>query len=102
MAREAVAVVVLLILLALITITVAFRHRERTQWSVVIDSAEPGFYQITWEEPATNRFGPKVCFPSACDWCAEDILLDGSAKPRCAWDECAAGGRSILRSSHQA
>ena len=45
--------------LALITVPLVFRQPEHTQWSVVFDSADAGFYQKTWEEPATNLFGPK-------------------------------------------
>ena len=35
------------------------RPSGRTQWAIVFDSADAGFYRLTWEEPATNRFGPK-------------------------------------------
>src|SRR5580765_7006824 len=46
-------------MLALITAPMLVRQQDRTQWSVVFDTADAGFYQKTWEEPATNLFGPK-------------------------------------------
>jgi hypothetical protein len=46
-------------IVALLVFLPLARSQGRTQWAVAFDSADAGFYQITWEEPATNRFAPR-------------------------------------------
>lgn len=31
------------------------RARGRTEWAVALDSADAGFYRLTWESPNTNQ-----------------------------------------------
>jgi hypothetical protein len=44
-----------LLVLALLLVLPFTRAHGRTEWSIALDSADAGFYRITWEDPNTNQ-----------------------------------------------